>query len=150
MDDPTPLFFPQLGSLYQTLFPWAEMLLRTVVGLTLVPHGLRSAFGMFPSTGGQSHNLTEFVDELERDGYRPGKILGACHSNHAARGWSYARGWIVYSPRCLPNSCFSHRDELRTLESGWIFLEQDGYRIHATVDRGRFIFPGARRWCYLG
>jgi hypothetical protein len=72
MDDPTPLFFPQLGSLYQTLFPWAEMPLRAVVGLTLVPHGLRSAFGMFPSTGGQSHNLTEFVDELERDGYRPG------------------------------------------------------------------------------
>src|SRR6516225_1497310 len=60
MDDATPLIFPQLGPIYQALFPWAEMLLRAAVGLTLVPHGLRSAFGMFPSTGGQSHNMTEF------------------------------------------------------------------------------------------
>jgi putative oxidoreductase len=74
MDDATPLIFPQLGPIYQALFPWAEMLLRAAVGLTLVPHGLRSAFGMFPSTGGQSHNMTEFVDELERGGYRPGKF----------------------------------------------------------------------------
>jgi putative oxidoreductase len=74
MDHATPLFFPQIGPLYDALFPWAEMLLRAVVGLTLVPHGLRSAFGMFPTTGGQSHNLTEFADELERDGYHPGKF----------------------------------------------------------------------------
>jgi putative oxidoreductase len=50
------------------------MLLRVVVGLTLVPHGLRTAFGLFPSTGGQSHNLTEFVNELDGGGYRPGKF----------------------------------------------------------------------------
>jgi uncharacterized membrane protein YphA (DoxX/SURF4 family) len=74
MDDATPLIFPQLGPIYQALFPWAEMLLRAVVGFTLVPHGLRSAFGMFPSTGGQSHNMTEFVGELDRDGYRPAKF----------------------------------------------------------------------------
>jgi putative oxidoreductase len=74
MDDATPLIFPQLGPIYQALFPWAEMLLRAAVGLTLVPHGLRSAFGMFPSNGEQSHNMTEFVDELERGGYRPGKF----------------------------------------------------------------------------
>ena len=60
MVDATPLIFPQLGPVYQALFPWAEALLRAVVGLTLVPHGLRSTFGMFPSTGAQSHNLTEF------------------------------------------------------------------------------------------
>jgi putative oxidoreductase len=74
MDDPTPLFLPQLGPAYHALFPWAEALLRAVVGLTLIPHGLRTAFGMFPSTGGQSHNLAEFVDELERDGYHPGRF----------------------------------------------------------------------------
>jgi putative oxidoreductase len=50
------------------------MLLRAIVGLMLVPHGLRTVFGLFPSTGGQSHSLTEFVDELERGGYRPGKF----------------------------------------------------------------------------
>ena len=74
MNGATPLIFAQLGPLYDALFPWAEMLLRAMVGLTLVPHGLRSAFGMFPSTGGQSHNMTEFVDEIERGGYRPGKF----------------------------------------------------------------------------
>ncbi|MFY9838094.1 MAG: DoxX family protein [Xanthobacteraceae bacterium] len=74
MDDATKLIFPQVGPIYQALFPWAEMSLRVVVGLTLVPHGLRTAFGLFPSTGSQSHNLTEFVDELERGGYRPGKF----------------------------------------------------------------------------
>jgi len=74
MLDATPLIFPQLGPVYQALFPWAEALLRAVVGLTLVPHGLRSTFGMFPSTGAQSHNLTEFADELDRGGYHPGKF----------------------------------------------------------------------------
>ena len=71
MLDATPLIFPQLGPVYQALFPWAEALLRAVVGLSLVPHGLRSTFGMFPSTGAQSHNLTEFANELDRGGYHP-------------------------------------------------------------------------------
>jgi putative oxidoreductase len=74
MVDATPLIFPQLGPVYAALLPWAEALLRAVVGLTLVPHGLRSTFGMFPSTGAQSLNLTEFADELEGGGYRPGKF----------------------------------------------------------------------------
>jgi putative oxidoreductase len=74
MLDATPLIFPQLGPVYQALFPWAEALLRAVVGFTLVPHGLRSTFGMFPSTGAQSHNLTEFANELDRGGYHPGKF----------------------------------------------------------------------------
>jgi len=74
VSDATPLIFPQLASVYQTLFPWAEALLRVAVGLTLVPHGLRSTFGMFPSSGALSHNLTEFADELDHDGYHPGKF----------------------------------------------------------------------------
>jgi putative oxidoreductase len=74
MVDTTPLIFPQLGSVYQALVLWAEAVLRAVVGLTLVPHGLRSAFGMFPSTGAQSHNLTEFAKELDGGGYHPGKF----------------------------------------------------------------------------
>ena len=45
MIDTTPLIFPSLAGLYQTLAPWAEALLRVVVGLALVPHGLRMAFG---------------------------------------------------------------------------------------------------------
>ena len=76
MVDATPLIVPQLGPIYQALLPWAEALLRAVVGLTLVPHGLRTAFGMFPSSGGQSHNMTEFAKELDDGGYHPGKFWG--------------------------------------------------------------------------
>ena len=74
MADATPLIFPQLGPIYEALLPWAETLLRAVVGLSLVPHGLRTAFGMFASTGGQSHNMTEFLQELKDGGYRPAKF----------------------------------------------------------------------------
>src|SRR5262249_58365040 len=74
MVNATPLIFTQLGPLYQSLAPWAEALLGAVVGLALVPHGLRNTFGMFPSTGVQSHNLTELARQLDRDGYRPGKL----------------------------------------------------------------------------
>ena len=73
-DSSTPLFFPQLGHLYQSLAPWAEALLRAFVGLALVPHGLRNTFGMWPSTGVRSHNLTELAQQLDDDGYRPGKF----------------------------------------------------------------------------
>jgi len=74
MTDATPLIFPQLGPLYQALAPWTEALLRAGVGLALVPHGLRNTFGMFPSTGVRSHNLTELARQLDEDGYRPGKF----------------------------------------------------------------------------
>jgi len=75
MPDPsTPLFFAPLGHLYQSLAPWAEALLRAGVGLALVPHGLRNTFGMWPSTGVRSHNLSELAQQLDADGYRPGKF----------------------------------------------------------------------------
>lgn len=69
-----PLFAPVLGSLYQSLIPWAEALLRAFVGLALVPHGLRNTFGLWPSTGVRSHNLAELAEQLDKDGYRPGKL----------------------------------------------------------------------------
>jgi len=74
MADATALIFPQLSPVYQALLPWAEALLRAVVGLALVPHGLRNTFGMFPTTGALSHNLRELAQQLDRDGYRPGKF----------------------------------------------------------------------------
>ena len=74
MIDSAALAFPQLGPVYQELLPWAEALLRAVVGLALVPHGLRNTFGLFPSTGVQAHNLSELAKQLDRDSYRPGKF----------------------------------------------------------------------------
>ena len=59
-------------SVWQTLAPFADALLRVAVGLALVPHGLRNTFGFFPNTGVQAHNLGELAKQLDRDGYRPG------------------------------------------------------------------------------
>ena len=64
MVDAIPLIFPQLGPVYQALYPWAEALLRAVVGLTLVPHGLAARSGCFHRLAPVAHNLTEFANEL--------------------------------------------------------------------------------------
>ncbi|MEA2938836.1 MAG: putative oxidoreductase [Alphaproteobacteria bacterium] len=74
MVDSTPLIVPALGPLYQTLAPFAEALLRAAVGLALVPHALRNTFGMFASTGVRSHSLGELAAQLDRDGWRPGRL----------------------------------------------------------------------------
>jgi putative oxidoreductase len=68
----TPLAFTQLSSLYQTLAPFADALLRIAVGLALVPHGLRNTFGFFPNTGVRALNLRDLAKQLDADGYRPG------------------------------------------------------------------------------
>jgi uncharacterized membrane protein YphA (DoxX/SURF4 family) len=146
MDDATQLIFPQLGPIYQALFPWTEMLLRAVVGLTLVPHGLRTAFGWFPSTGGQSHNLTEFVDELDRGGYRPGKFWApAIVLMHLVAGPMLALGLFTRLAAC-PIVVFLVVTNYERWRVAGFFLEQDGPRIHAALDCGRFLFPCARRW----
>ena len=69
-----PLVFPLLEGFYQAFSPVVEALLRAWVGLALVPHALRNTFGFFPTTGVRSHNLTELAAQLDRDGWRPGKL----------------------------------------------------------------------------
>jgi putative oxidoreductase len=70
----TDLIIPALGPFYAALAPWSEALLRVVVGLALVPHGLRMTFGFFPHTGLPVRNLTMLAAQLDRDGYRPGRL----------------------------------------------------------------------------
>src|SRR5262245_8054520 len=74
MPDTSTLIIPSLGPLYQALAPWVEALLRVVVGLAFVPHGLRNTFGFFPNTGIAAQNLTMLAVQLDRDGYRPGRL----------------------------------------------------------------------------
>lgn len=74
MIDSALLIFPSLAPVYQTLAPWAEAVLRAAVGLALVPHGLRNTLGMFPTTGVRAHSVSELAAQLDRDGYRPGKL----------------------------------------------------------------------------
>jgi putative oxidoreductase len=73
-DPSTPLVLPALGALYQTLAPFSEALLRIVVGLALVPHGLRNTFGCFPSTGQPLRSLRALADYMDQQGYRPGMV----------------------------------------------------------------------------
>jgi putative oxidoreductase len=61
-----------LTGLYQALSPFAYALLRVVVGLALVPHGLRNTFGLFPNTGAVALSLKDLAAGLDRSGYRPG------------------------------------------------------------------------------
>jgi putative oxidoreductase len=56
------------------LSPWAEALLRAAVGLALVPHGLRNTFGLFRNTGQPAHSLSMLAEQLDRTGWRPGKL----------------------------------------------------------------------------
>jgi putative oxidoreductase len=60
--------------LYYTLSPFAYALLRIIVGLALVPHGLRNTFGLFPNSGAVSLNLKELAAGLDQGGYRPGRF----------------------------------------------------------------------------
>jgi putative oxidoreductase len=74
LDSSTPLIIPELGNIYRTLAPWSEALLRVAVGLALVPHGLRMTFGYFPNTGLKVRNVGMLATQLDRDGWRPGKL----------------------------------------------------------------------------
>jgi putative oxidoreductase len=74
VDHATPLILPQLGAFYQALAPAAETLIRIVVGLALVPHGLRFCFGWFPNSGSPILSLDLLEASLERSGYRPGRF----------------------------------------------------------------------------
>src|SRR4051812_42012454 len=48
-------------------------LLRAAIGLALIPHGLRSCFGFFASTG-KVVGFGSMVKAMEASGYRPGAI----------------------------------------------------------------------------
>jgi putative oxidoreductase len=72
----TAYVFPQLASIYAALAPIVEALLRVTVALCLIPHGLRTYFGMFPNTGMPINSLPMLVDVLDQGGYRPGRLGG--------------------------------------------------------------------------
>ncbi|HLK82218.1 MAG TPA: DoxX family protein [Xanthobacteraceae bacterium] len=72
MPEPTPLIAPALANAYGALAPVAEALLRAVVGLALVPHGLRMTFGWFAGTGLKVNSLQALAAQLDQTGYRPG------------------------------------------------------------------------------
>lgn len=68
------LILPQLGPVYAALWPAALTLLRVVVGLALVPHGLRAGFGFFPNSGSRALSVPALAAGLAQAGYRPGLL----------------------------------------------------------------------------
>jgi putative oxidoreductase len=70
----TPLIFPALASVYAALAPIVETMLRLTVATALIMHGLRMALGRFPNTGIKLRNVGMLADQLDRDGYRPGRL----------------------------------------------------------------------------
>lgn len=76
-DFSTPLLWPELGEVYRGLTPWAWAVLRAVVGLALVPHGLRLFYGCFKGTGSKLSNFTQLRGMLHAQGYRPAFLWGA-------------------------------------------------------------------------
>ena len=73
-DAATPLIVPALGALYDALAPWADAAVRAVVGLALVPHGMRAYFGWFAGTGARVLDYAAMAAALERSGYKPGRL----------------------------------------------------------------------------
>lgn len=98
----TPYISVELGALYELLAPWAEAALRATVGLAMVPHALRNTFGLFADTGAPSHNLTQLAAQLDRDGYRPGRLWApAISATQLICGPLLAVG-LFTRPACVP------------------------------------------------
>ena len=73
-----PLIVPALGSLYHALAPWVEALLRFLVGMALVPHGLRMCCGFFKGTGGPISSVQGVAAMYDCKGYKPGQLWAYC------------------------------------------------------------------------
>ena len=141
----TALFFPQLGPVYRDLFPWAEALLRAAVGLALVPHGLRNTFGLFPSTGVRAHNLTELAQQLDADGYRPGRFWAPAISvTQLVCGPMLALG-VLTRPVAIPIVIFLVVSNFERWRVGGYFWNKTGleYTLMWTIGAFYFLVHGA-------
>lgn len=66
------LIIPALGGIYEKLYSCAEVMLRIVAGLMLIPHGCQKLFGMFGGAG-----LSGAAAFMEKSGYSPGMLWAA-------------------------------------------------------------------------
>lgn len=95
----------QLSSL-ASLAPFADAALRIAVGLLLIPHGLRFAFGMFPDTGNPNRTIGELAHSLDTWGYRPGWLWAPMIAiNHLVAGPLIALG-LFTRPAALMATLF--------------------------------------------
>ena len=132
-------------SLLTPLAPVIEALLRVMVGLALVPHGLRITFGFFAHSGLKVRNLTLLAAQLDGDGYRPGRLWAPLISlTELVAGPLLALG-LFTRIAAVPIVIFLARVVLGALAQGRLVLEHAGARIHPDVDDRGGVFSGARR-----
>ena len=140
----TPYILPELGPLYETLAPWAEALLRVSVGLALVPHALRNTFGFFRNTGARSHNLTELAQQLDDEGYRPGRLWApAISATQLICGPLLALG-LLTRPAAVPIFIFLVVTNFERWRVGKYFWNQLGleYTLMWTIAAFYFLIHG--------
>lgn len=140
----TPLFLPALAPLYAALLPWAEALLRVVIGLALVPHGLRMTFGFFPDTGLPVRNLSMLAAQLDRDGWRPGRLWApAISATELLAGPMLALG-LFTRPAAVPIVIFLIASNVERWRVGGYFWNRLGleYTWMWTVAVGYFLVRG--------
>lgn len=141
---PDPMLLPALAGLCDALSPWIEALLRVVVGLALVPHGLRMTFGFFPTTGLPVRNLKMLAAQLDGDGYRPGRLWAPAISlTELVAGPLFALGLFTRLAAVpivifLAVSCYE-----RWQKGGWFWNKQGvEYTLMWTVAATYFLVHG--------
>ncbi len=137
-----------LNSFLTVLAPIFEALLRAVVGLALVPHGLRMTFGFFPGTGLKVSDLTMLAAQLDGDGYRPGRLWAPLISlTELVAGPLLALGLFTRLAAVpvvifLAVSCWE-----RWQKGGWFWnLQGVEYTLMWTVAAAYFLVHGGGVW----
>jgi len=127
-----------------TLAALTEALLRVIVGLALVPHGLRITFGWFRATGLPTYNLGMLAEQLDRDGYRPGRFWApAIAATELVAGPFLALG-LLTRVAAIPIVIFlavSCRE--RWVKGGWFWNTQGlEYTLMWTIAAAYFLVHG--------
>jgi putative oxidoreductase len=147
-DASIPLVVPQLGALYQTLAHITEALLRVTVGLALVPHGLRMTFGFFHDTGLPIHNLTMLAEQLDRTGYRPGRLWAVAISVTQLVGGPLLALGLFTRPVALPIVLFLAVSNIERWRVGGYFWNKTGleYTLMWTIGALYFLVHGGGQY----
>src|SRR3981189_3235003 len=133
-----------IASTLASFAPVVEALLRVMVGLALVPHGLRMTFGLFAHSGLKVRNLTMLAAQLDGDGYPPGRLWAPAISlTELVAGPLFALGLFsavaaVAVVNVLGVSCWE-----RWHKGGW-FWNQQGveYTLMWTIAAAYFLARG--------
>jgi len=148
MPDAPHLIFQQLQGLYAVLTPWSETLLRVAVGLALVPHGLRMTFGFFPNTGLPVRNLTMLAEQLDRDGWRPGRFWAPAISATELVGGPMLALGLFTRPVALAIVVFLLVSNIERWRVGGYFWNTKGleYTLLWTIAAFYFLIHGGGAW----